>query len=45
MEGRKRKFVIVRSDNEDIGVEEEEVNHYEILDEEGLSVLLRLTEK
>jgi hypothetical protein len=39
--GRKRKFVIAQSDDEDIKDEE---NDYEILDEEVLCVLLGLNE-
>jgi hypothetical protein len=39
--GRKRKFVIAQSDDEDI---EDEENDYEILDEEALCVLLGLNE-
>jgi hypothetical protein len=39
--GRKRKFVIAQSDDEDI---EDEENDYEILDEEVLCVLLGIDE-
>jgi hypothetical protein len=44
MRGRKRKYVIVRSDYENLIDDEKEENDYEVLDEEFLSLLLGLNE-
>jgi hypothetical protein len=44
MRGRKRKYVIVGSDDENLIDDEQEENDYEVLAEKVLSVLLGLNE-
>jgi hypothetical protein len=44
MRGRKRNYVIVGSDNKNLIDDEQEVNDYEVLDEEVLSVSLGVNE-
>jgi hypothetical protein len=44
MRGRKRKYTIVGSDDENLIDDEQEENDYEVLDEEVLSLLLGLNE-